>query len=309
MTPRILISIVSWRYLDNVAKIVSAIESSLSDDDYLVVIETGGQKSEDVERYIAEHNNMQIIYSEANEGFAASHALSVKIMQEKGLEGILLLNPDIELRDNHIKVLKDYISALNNDPVLGCPVFFRTEEDLEVEYLGFPVPEDIESCIINSLKQKKEIPSLIYNVKDIHGCFMYVPSTVVRKYGWMDTMYFLYGEENEYLHRICKNGGSVKIATDLYVVHENGGTFDNEQLKCVREYYRTRNRLYNNYIINGRKSLLKFNFRFVFKYIIGRYLFRIKSFRENNKTYYNFLGHIHFIFGKRGKTLDPNNYV
>ena len=64
----------------------------MTKDDYLVIVETGGQRSNDVEQYIAEHSNIRIIYSKPNDGFAASHALSVKIMQEKNLDGVLLLN-------------------------------------------------------------------------------------------------------------------------------------------------------------------------------------------------------------------------
>ncbi len=309
MKYNILISIVSWRYLNNVLNIIKKVENSMTKDDYLVLIETGGQRSCDVEQYIAERSNTRIIYSKTNDGFAASHALSVKIMQEKNLNGILLLNPDLEIRDNHIEMLKRNIAESKNNAVLGCPVFNRNGDKLEVEYLGFPVPEGIENDIKASLQLKKPIPSSTYDVKDIHGCFMYIPSVVVKKNGWMDPQYFLYGEENEYLHRIYRNGGRVIVATNMYVIHENGGTFDNEKLKCIREYYRTRNRLYNNYIFAGARSLFKFNFLFVIKYSLARYILNLKSFKKNNITYYNYLGHIHFLMGKRGKTFDPNDYV
>jgi len=305
----ILISIVSWRYLNNVLNIIKVVEKSMAKDDYIVVVETGGQKSNDLEQYIAEHNNIKIIYSKTNGGFAASHALSVKIMQENKLDGILLLNPDLVLRDNHIDILKTHIAESENNAVLGCPVFNCSGGKLEVEYLGFPVPENVENNIKTSLQLKKEIPLFVYDVKDIHGCFMYIPSGLVQKNGWMDTQYFLYGEENEYLHRICRNGGKIKVATSMYVVHENGGTFDNENLKCIREYYRTRNRLYNNYIFTGIRSFFKFNFKFVIKYSLARYILNIKSFKNDDITYYNYLGHIHFLLGKRGRTFNPNDYV
>ena len=156
MKYNILISIVSWRYLNNVLNIIKKVENSMTNDDYLVIVETGGQRSNDVEQYIAEHSNIRIIYSKTNDGFAASHALSVKIMQEKNLDGILLLNPDLELRDNHIDILKTHIAESENKAVLGCPVLNHSGNILEVEYLGFPVPKSIENkkntAIFRSLK-------------------------------------------------------------------------------------------------------------------------------------------------------------
>ena len=76
----------------------------------------------------------------------------------------------------------------------------------------------------------------------------------------------------------------------------------------VREYYKTRNRLYNNFRFGGWASLRRFNFGFVVKYALGRYLFRLKNFRRNDLTYYNFLGHLHFLLGIRGRYLNPENF-
>ncbi len=309
MRSNILISIVSWRYLNHVSKVINAIESSMKNDDYLVVIETGGQKNTDVERYMSQYNNMQIIYCDSNDGYAASHKIAADKMLSNGYDGILIINPDLKPDNISIDKLKECIIATHNTSVIGTPVFNVINDKLSIEYLGYPVPNNVRETISDCLSSEKDIPQLVYDAIDLHGCFMYIPADIIRNYGWMDTKYFLYGEENEYLYRLHKRGVTIKVYTDLYVVHENGGSFINDGLKNIREYYRTRNRLYNNYIMNGMKGLCGFNLKFFFKYFIGRYIMRKPNFMKEDTTYYNFIGHVHFLIGKRGKTFDPNDYV
>lgn len=310
----ILISIVSWKYLENVLPMVQTLLAVPGFSTPLVVVETGGDRNENLENLAQIHSRLKLIYAPQNEGYAAAHALSVQFMQDGGFDGILLLNPDLRLEADHLTRLKKIIAQTENRSVIGAPVYNETNGTLLLEYPGFPVTEAdlhvLESARLNTDGNIVLSRQLLYGASDLHGCFLYFPAQIIRKNGWMHRHYFLYGEENEYLHRLKKAGENLLVSSELSVLHENGGTFKQggEGLILVREYYRTRNRLYNNFRFDGWASLLRFNFGFVVKYALGRYLFRLKNFRRNDLTYYNFLGHLHFLLGIRGRYLNPENF-
>ncbi len=310
MQLNILISIVSWRSLDKVDALLDTFINSLPNGWRILVIETGGRKTSESRYYKRKEFAIEYIHMQ-NNGFAASHQLSVEMMIRQNMDGILLLNPDLILGEKHLEKLHNCIIASNNEVVIGAPIFNKKDNGYAVEYLGYPVPKSLKDITEGLLASLVGVDDLheSYNVTDIHGCFMYIPSIVVKRNGWMDTHYFLYGEENEYFRRLISNNEQIKIFTDLYIVHQNGGTFDNDTLKGIREYYRTRNRLYNHLKFLGVTYLFKVNYSFLLKYFIGRYVFRIKSFQGKDLNYYNFLGHLHFFTGKRGRTLNPNDYV
>jgi len=312
--PHIIISIVSWKYLENVLPMVQTLLAHTDAADPIMVVETGGDRSEALDALARENGRLQIVYATENNGYAAAHALAANRMLAENLHGVLLLNPDLRLEPDHIRRLKAIITQTGNHAVIGAPVFNEADGKLTLEYAGFPVSDEHRNVLLGaSLNETGAIhvqQPVGYSVTDIHGCFVYFPTTAVRENGWMHTHYFLYGEENEYLHRLHKAGVNMMVSTDVAVLHENGGTFkrQGEGLALVREYYRTRNRLYNNYLFGGPAALFRFNFGFVLKYALGRYVLRLKNFRQNDLTYHNFLGHLHFLRRIRGKYLNPDNF-
>jgi len=307
---KILISIVSWNYLSRLEKEIPFLMKDIGKNDFVVVFETGKKKTD------FSYSNPQLAIRNCNNnlGFAAVHEIAVSEMKTKQFDGLLILNPDIEIPNTIITRLKNCIEKTANSCIIGAPIYNLRNNQLTLEYGGFPIVESVKN-VLNSASydfnsKEFKITNDSYVVRDLHGSFVYFPRTVIDKNGWMDTSYFLYGEENEYLYRLAKAGVLATIFTELAILHENGGTFSfNDDLKNIREYYKTRNGLFNNIKFFGLKAYFYLNFFFLFKYFIGRYILRKSSFRENDLNFYNFLGHIHFLKGKRGKVFDPNDYV
>lgn len=306
---KICISIVSWNYLSHLEEEVPDLVLGIDAEDIVQIFETG------VKDNLFSYNHPQLYVNKnlENLGFASVHGIAVSKMVENAFDGLLILNPDIRMSISLVKRLKECIHETENKCVIGAPIYNRVNKELKLEYGGFPLTEQIKDelnlALYNDKTKEIHLANQSYSVQDVHGSFVYFPASIIKKYGWMDSSYFLYGEENEYLHRLNQEKVPIKIFTKLAILHENGGTFTlNEELKKVREYYKTRNRLYNNVLFFGKKAYLSVNYLFLFKYFVGRYLLRRKQFIDNDLNYYNFLGYIHFFKGVRGKTFDPNDY-
>lgn len=308
---KIVISIVSWNYLKKAEELVESLIPQINQLDSIVVIETG-RKNDSIKKNQTKNKQVEIILSNQNLGYAASHEISINKMLSIKATGILILNPDVSLNNNNIFELKQVISKSKNESIISGPVYNLIDGQISKEYFGYPVKRDIIDSLMNVKIQNGNLvveSHNTYSVKDMHGCYLYIPAHIIVKYGWMDKKYFLYGEENEYLHRIRHHKINLIVSTSLPILHENGGTFSmNNDLKNVREYYQVRNRHYNSYIFFGIRAFYKINYIFIIKYFLGRYFFRFNKFRQNDINYFNFIGIIHFLKGIRGKTFDPNDY-
>lgn len=306
---KILISIVSWNFSERLNVEIPRILNCLDENDQILVYETGN-------KHIfpkVEHKQVNYFHISENLGFAKTHEYSIKYMEENGFDGTLILNPDINIPNNLIQNLKKTIRERNNQEVLGAPIFNLKKGQLELEYAGFPIDEQVRTKMqLAKLSQSGDIEMepIDYLVQDIHGAFMYIPQPISKKYGWMKEDYFLYGEENEYLWRLNEYQVPIRVFSSLAILHDNGGTFQwNSDLLNIREYYKTRNRLYNNRLFFGRRSYLNINYTFLLKYFFGKDIFRMNRFRNKDVNYFNYLGHLHFFRGIRGKVFDPNNYL
>lgn len=306
---RILVSIVSWNYYRFIENQIPKLIKDLDSRDNVLIIETG--KKPIFQTYF--HPQLKVIELSENLGYAGAHLIAVEEMLNEKYDGVLIMNPDIHYPQFLITKLKNIIRETKNLCVLGAPIYNLKYGKLKLEYGGYPIDvstkEILEKGCYSPESGEITLKRVIFPVKDLHGSIIYFPSKIIEKYGWMDTSYFLYGEENEFIHRLNKAKVPIFVCSDLAIIHQDGGTFKrNEFLLNIREYYKTRNSLFNNLIFIGPKYYFRINYLFIIKYFILRYILRLKRFREKNINYYNFLGHIHFLLNIRGKKIDPNDY-
>ena len=107
----------------------------------------------------------------------------------------------------------DYIAIANNDIMLLPDTFKRLKEHLQIQderatfgllgFLEFNPPFTIETL-------KSNVPTMglgeITFAKGIPGCFFIVSKEAVERVGFFDESYFMYGEDNDYFHRILACG-------------------------------------------------------------------------------------------------------
>ena len=150
------------------------------------------------------------------------------------------------------------------------------------------------------------------SVSDLEGASMMIPASVIRRFGFIDTRYFLYCEETDYCYRLRKEHGilSVVVPTSV-VIHRRSESFQlSPRLKYVKAYYFTK-----NYHLFAKRHLEKYkiegfgNFYHSIRFFLGHFLKPGNVYDEKYwLNYYTRLGYFHALLRIRGKSLKPERF-
>jgi len=173
-----------------------------------------------------------------------------------------------------------------------------------------------ESVKYNQFEGKKLTETIMLErpVSDLGGASILIPVSLIDEYGFIDTKYFLYGEETDYSYRLRRKYGvqSIIVPTSI-IIHTGGASFNiSKSLELVKAYYRARNIYYiykkhfKNYAFTDVLGL-----QHLIKFFIKHHLFSIPVERDKEYwlKYYKNLGHFHAKIKLMGKYLEPNDFI
>ena len=192
-----------------------------------------------------------IIKSKENNGFGKANNIGIK--QSKG-KNILLLNPDVILENNAVKILSDYLNQNEKIGMVG-PKVLNTDGTFQSSCMrGEPDPAAVFFHIskLNFLKNHPKYYAFsmenknndeINEVVGLSGCFMMVKKQLINEIGAFDEQFFLYQEETDWCYRAYKAGWKLIYNPFAVVTHYKGVTTANNRLK-------------NNFIFT--QSMMKF---------------------------------------------------
>lgn len=213
-----------------------------------VIIVDNAQEGDDTELYRSHLENVIVINSPENLGFAGGNNLGIQAA--KG-DFLFLVNNDTELNDGAIESL---LKVLKN-PKIGAvsPVLRYFDCPEKIQYAGFTKINPITGR--NELVQEKPQETGSVATAYIHGAAVMLRREVIEKCGLMPEDYFLYYEELAWSENILEQGFELRVCLNTYVLHkESISTGKNSPLKT---YYLTRNRLL---FMNKRKTFERFLF-------------------------------------------------
>lgn len=258
-----------------------------------VIVVDNEQSSNDLDLYKAHFNNVKVLRSEKNLGFAGGNNLALK--EAKG-EFVYLVNNDTELDDANIQNL---VMALGEKKIGAISPVLRYYDNPDlVQFAGFTKINSFTGR--NHTIQKLSSDSGLINTAYIHGAAVMLRREVIEKVGLMPEEYFLYYEEFAWSENIKNAGYVLKVSMDTSVLHkESITTGKNSPLKT---YYQTRNRL--AFMTKHSKVHELVAFKFFFSLIsipIGTISYYLKRERSNMKAFYKAIndGLIHKVSGQR----------
>jgi len=174
----------------------------------------------------------RIIFVETGENIGFGRANNIGLKYAKG-KYIFFLNTDTELLNNAIKYFVDYAeSKKGNTGGLGCQLLDGENKQTH-SYGIFPSwKKDILFLIKNHifrLLNKKQLgrqqenhfksPFTPYIVDYITGADLFVPRSLLDKFGPFDSDFFMYFEETEMQYRWFKHGIKQYIIDGPLIVH------------------------------------------------------------------------------------------
>ena len=221
--------------------------------------------AEELEEY-AKHNQILCIVSEENKGFSAGNNIGLKKANEMGCEYAMIINPDVELRDE--KYISRAISKMDEDKtvaVLGTDIINKKGQHQNPSRELHFFEETFWPYIILRNRLRKKLP-YVKNYKrsgtceKLSGCCFFIRMDFIKQAGYLDEKVFMYSEEALLAAQIKEHGCSAYYLADITAYHmhkDKKGKANEQSIKRFfesRRYFLTKT---NRYGKLGNKIALK----------------------------------------------------
>lgn len=178
--------------------------------------------------------NVVVIISDSNGGYSKGNNIGIKAAIENGYDKILVVNPDVELKNNAIDIMA---ATLDNDrsiAVVGPEVLdaegklqdFVTKGLTYKQFIKSKQPVRFLYNIITGKRFRKTESQRLLPVEEsevkgmVSGCCFMVRSDFFKSIGYFDDNVFLYCEEGIIYEEVKKKGLKVWYNPKACVVHK-----------------------------------------------------------------------------------------
>lgn len=314
---KVLISILNWNSPVNTRNTIVSVQKSYFKN-YKIIIIDNNSIDNSVEVLKEAFPLMQIIKLDTNLGYAGGHKISAKIAQKEGYDLLWMLNNDVVVLPSTLEELiaafKRHGESLYGGVSLESDNFtisfgggleLNSENHFD-ETLGYNI---YAGQNINNAELKER------EVSGVEGSSFLIPLSIIKKYGFLDTNFFLYGEETEYCYRLrLLHKIPTIIVPKSRLIHYGGQSFKSVKLKWVRAYYLTRNNniVLNKYLKNFKISEMSgSSFLKYCRFFFTHFLLIPKKQKDFDYwlSYYTTLGNFHSFLRVKGKYLDPDLFL
>lgn len=174
---------------------------------------------------ILKSNGIEVVQRPVNGGFAASVNSGLRYLQTKGVDFALVCNSDLVPSE-------DECTLINK-------AFNHFTENTSIGVIGF-----LERHVF---KQKSRVSS------DISGFLFWIKLDILKKVGFFDERFYMYGEETDFFRRVIAEGYKI-TQTEVQVSHaaEKSG-----KSKVMNSWYAIRNCLFLEVKNNRPNEALK----------------------------------------------------
>lgn len=238
------IIIVSYNVREQLRANLKALETSLGNTTYEVIVIDNASTDKTVEMLQREFPGIIIIVNQENKGF--SRASNQGLRQARG-DYAILLNPDMKVLSSTLSHLKTWLISNPQADVTG--ITLRDEQSTLIKHVRrFPTWFDQLAII---LKIPHVLPMVLnrYVIKEfdytkasvvdsIRGAFFVIKKSALEKFGYLDERYFLWFEEVDYCRRIRERGGQVWYTPAAEAIDYVGQSFIQLPRKQKQTYFR-----------------------------------------------------------------------
>lgn len=311
----ILISLLNWKnHSDTIECVKQLVGFGFTFNEFVLV--DNASPNDAVERIKNVFPDVHVICSPQNNGFAAGHKLATDFALANNYELLWILNPDVLIHENTLPAL---IQAYRRKgPGIYGSVSVSENDRETLEFGGAYGIIDGRRSDQYDFHKDENLNTLQQSAAEIlvgavEGFSMLIPVDVIRKHNFMDSRFFLYGEETEYCLRLMDAGIPSYVVPGSVVVHKGEGSFGtSKKNNPVVAYYRARNYrliakkyfgLTNAEIlksVGGGMALILFFTKWPF--------LRQTIKMERRLDYFHNFGILHALFNIKGKRVKPEKF-
>ena len=161
----------------------------------------------------------------------------------------LILNPDTVLREDTLEVSLNYLKAHPEVGGLGIKGIDGSGQFLPESKRGLPTPMTAffkisglsrlfpHSPLFSRYHLGHLNPDSNHRVDILVGCYMMVPTDLLRQVGGFDPQYFMYGEDIDLSYELLKIGRQNHYLAESQIIHYKGESTKRGSLNYVRMFY------------------------------------------------------------------------
>lgn len=234
----------------NGAKWIKKCLSSIFNSDHPVDVFIIDNGSSDGTQEIITKNfpGVHLVQSKTNLGFGAANNIGIAAALKKGADYIFLLNQDTYFFKCSLKSLIDQINSDKSIGVISPVHLAGDEKNLDFFFAKCMRPENTPSILGDFFKN--EIGEL-YESNFVNAAAWFVRADVFRKLGGFHPVFEHYGEDDEFIMRIKKDGLRLFISSQNIIVH------DTPQIQSTNPFFRIDKALLRKYLLKDIKEDFK----------------------------------------------------
>ena len=261
--PKVLISVLNWNNAPDTIRCIHSLKK-LSYTNFSIAVVDNGSKDNSAEEIQKAFPELLLIQSPENMGYAGGNKLACDWGTGKDFNLFWIVNNDSVIQHNCLeKLVNAYLEK--GEGIYGG--ISLKDDNITIAFSGgFDLDENgkvvFEKYSIHSGKPLNTLPQNIAlrEVADVNGACLLIPYSTIKKVGFIDSSFFLYGEELDYCFKVRKKSGIKSyLVTSAVVKHEGSTSLNkNEKLKRVKSYYLARNYSYfrYNYELKTKKEIM-----------------------------------------------------
>lgn len=154
----------------------------------------------------------------SNKGFGSANNIGIQEAIKRGAEYLFLMNQDVYLFPDTIQKLLN-AHKCSEEYWLMSPIHLNGNgKDLDQRF-----KDNLRECGVEMLRDfllQKGNEKRVYGAQYVNGAAWLLPKKTIHEIGLFDPLFFLYGEDDNYLHRIHFKKGKVGIYTGAYIMHD-----------------------------------------------------------------------------------------
>jgi GT2 family glycosyltransferase len=309
--PKVYISVLNWNGSEQTIRCLQSLEH-LDYPNYQVIVVDNDSHDDSVERIRTAFPEVQLVRADTNRGYAGGNELALKeTLADSQAELFWILNNDTVVRPDTLKMLVQAYQR-HGEALFGSVPLNNVEHENDEWYtdLHYWEIDENQHYVYRKIKNAR-FDMLFASVDDrivanLSGFSLLIPLSVVRKFGFIDTSFFMYMEDADYCFRLRQSGiKSILVPTSLLFHTSGGSRSDQSSVKPIILYYQVRNRLifWRRYFGLYRYLMLLFKQVFYVIAWVGWYL--VGNAQGLRSAYYTLLGIRDALLNRTGKVFTP----
>ena len=226
------IIVVAWNVRELLHNCLKSVYGQTKGINFEVIYVDNASNDGSVEMVTKEFPEVRVIKNTENEGFIKANNQGIKIAKGRY---VLLLNSDTVVLDNAIAKTVTFADAHPQTAVVGCRIL---NQDGTLQRSCF-MSHSILNFFLSATCLHKIFPMSrffgrewmtwwdfndVREVEVIKGCYALVQKEAIEQVGFMDDLYFVYGDDTDWCYRFRKNGWKILFTPDAKIIHYGGQT-------------------------------------------------------------------------------------